>query len=232
VNALELGIATEAEERLREVEESDAGALVLTGSGECFSAGLDLKVVPRYSHEQQRAMIAAANRLLTRLYGYPRPVVAAVNRHAIAGGFVLALACDYRVGPEAGCKLGLTEARAGIPFPAAAMAILTAELAPAPARILTLYARNVDPSTARAYGALDETVPAARIRERATAVARDMAAIPRDTFARIKRQLRGDVMARLEDIVTGGTDPLLQSWLGAEAAGAAAAVLRGGNTNT
>ncbi len=227
VNALELGIATELGRRLAEVEESDAGAIVLTGGGACFSAGLDLKVVPRYGPEEQRAMIAAANRLLSRLYSCPRPVVAAVNGHAIAGGFVVALACDYRVAVAAGAKLGLTEARAGIPFPAAAMTILRAELAPDAARRLTLFARNVDPPTALAYGAVDELVPAARVLERALAVARDMAAVPRETYARIKRQLRADVMARLEEIVGGGGDPLLAAWLGSEAGSAAAAVLRG-----
>jgi enoyl-CoA hydratase/carnithine racemase len=56
VNALELGIATEMGRRLAEVEESDAGAIVLTGGGACFSAGLDLKVVPRYGPEDQRAV--------------------------------------------------------------------------------------------------------------------------------------------------------------------------------
>jgi enoyl-CoA hydratase len=227
VNALELGIATELGRRLAEIEESDAGAIVLTGNGVCFSAGLDLKVVPRYTPEDQRAMIAAANRLLARLYGCPRPVVAAINGHAIAGGFVIALACDYRVAVASGCKLGLTEARAGIPFPAVAMTILRAELAPAAARRLTLYARNVDPPTALECGAVDELRPAARVLERAVEVARDMAAIPRDTYARIKRQLRADVMVRLEEIVDCGADPLLAAWLGSETGDAAAAVLRG-----
>ena len=227
VNALELGLAAEMGRRLTEVEASDAGAIVLTGAGACFSAGLDLKVVPRYGREEQRAMVAAANRLLARLYACPRPVVAAINGHAIAGGFVIALACDYRVAVESGCKLGLTEARAGIPFPAAAMTILRAELAPAPARRLTLYARNVDPATALACGAVDELAPAARVRERALEVARDMAAIPRETYTRIKHQLRADVMARLGEIDARGADPLLAAWLDSEAGGAAAAVLRG-----
>src|SRR5439155_815693 len=66
-------------------------AVVLTGHGEFFSAGLDLKVVPTYGPEQQRTMVMAINRLLGRLYGLGLPAVAAVNGHAIAGGLVVVL---------------------------------------------------------------------------------------------------------------------------------------------
>lgn len=227
VNALELNIVTEAEATFDELAETDVGAVIFTGAGECFSAGLDLKAVPGYGPEEQRRMITSVNRFLGRLYGYPRPVVAAVNGHAIAGGFVVILACDYRVGPASACKLGLTEARAGIPFPAAAMAVLQAELTPAAARVLTLVARNMRPQSAREHGILDELQPAGEVLARALGVARDLAQIPSGTYARIKRQLRAAVLARLDDLVSRGTDPMLGGWLDAEAATGAAAILRG-----
>src|SRR5262249_61428695 len=97
-------------------------ALVITGAGACFCAGLDLKRVPLYGPEEQRAMVTAINQMVTALYACPLPVVAAVNGHAIAGGLILTLACDYRIRTTATCQLGITEARAGIPFPAAATA--------------------------------------------------------------------------------------------------------------
>jgi enoyl-CoA hydratase len=227
VNALELNLVTQAFGALDEVIAGDARAIVLAGTGNSFSAGLDLKLVPGYSKDEQYAMIAAANRFLTRIYSLPRPVVAAVNGHAIAGGFVVMLACDYRVGSQAPCKLGLTEARAGIPFPAAAMMILRAELAPAVARVLTLVARNVGPEAALEKGVLDELQPADRVLPRAIEVARDMAGIPGDTYARIKHQLRAEVSARLEEIVASGVDPMFTNWIGSETASAAAALLRG-----
>ena len=227
VNALELGILQEAASALDDLLATDVGAIVLTGTGACFSAGLDLKLVPEYDRAQQREMVARANLFLGKLYACPRPLVAAVNGHAIAGGLVAVLACDYRVGTRAPCRLGLTEARAGIPFPAAAMTIVQAELAPQVARVTTLVAQNVDPETAHARGVLDELQPAERVLPRALEVARDLADIPRDAYARIKRQLRAEAIARIEDVNARGTDPMLEGWLGSESAGAAAAVLRG-----
>jgi enoyl-CoA hydratase len=225
VNAVDLDMGRQAGEALDQLLAAAPGAIVLTGAGACFSAGLDLKVVPLYGAAEQREMVGRANRLLTALYASPVPVVAAVNGHAIAAGFVIAVACDYRVGTAGPCKIGLTEARAGIPFPAAAMAIVQAELAPAAARMLTLVARNVDAARALALGVLDEVVPADAVLPRALAVAEDLASMPRDAWTRIKRQLRAPAIARLAEIAAGA-DPLLTSWLEPEATEASRAVLR------
>jgi enoyl-CoA hydratase len=226
VNALELDTIIAAEGALDESLSSQPAALVLTGTGECFSAGLDLKIVPLYTPEQQRETIVRANRLLATLYGCPIPVVAAVNGHAIAAGLVLALACDFRVGTRRPSKLGLPEARAGIPFPAAAMTIVRAELAPTPARVLTLGAQNIDPERALAVGVLDELEAAKRVLPRALEVARELATIPRGAYAAVKGQLRAETMGRLRGIVDGVADPLLASWLGHETATASRTLVR------
>lgn len=226
-NAVDLDFAQQLEAAFEALLRDDnLGAVVLTGSGSFFSAGLDLKLVPTYGAEQQRSMVATINRVLAKLYGCAIPVVAAVNGHAIAGGLVLMLACDYRVGTNTACKLGVTEARAGIPFPAVAMAILRAELAPAVARVLTLRSDNVGPETALARGVLDELQAPERVLPAAVEIARDMAGIPRRAYATIKRQLRAETIAVIEQIVAAGSDPLLDSWLSAETSGAAAALLR------
>src|SRR5262245_22736677 len=115
-NAIELESATALETTLAELE-ADAGvrAVVLTGQGAFFSAGLDLKLVPTYGPAEQRAMIAAINRMVARIYGLTVPVVIAVNGHAIAGGLVVALAGDYRIGSHGTYHLGLTETRVAMP---------------------------------------------------------------------------------------------------------------------
>jgi len=114
-NAIELESATKLEETLARLEAEDGTrAVVLTGHGEFFSAGLDLKVVPTYGPEQQRTMVMAINRLVGRLYGLGLPTVAAVNGHAIAGGLVVVLACDFRIGRRGSYRLGLTETRAAV----------------------------------------------------------------------------------------------------------------------
>jgi enoyl-CoA hydratase len=203
------------------------GALVLTGSERFFSGGLDLKRVPAYTAAEQRAFLRLLNRLIAGLYACPMPVVGAVNGHAIAGGLVLALATDYRVGPTSGALFGLTEARVGIPFPAAPLAVIQAELSPADLRYTALQARNFGPDEAHARGILDELQPPGAVLERALEVARDLAGMPADAYRRIKHQVRGAAIARLEELVAADTDPMLEDWLSPQAAEASAAVLDG-----
>jgi enoyl-CoA hydratase len=98
-NAIDLQMAGELAGALAEIgKNEEVRALAITGAGNCFSAGLDLKVVPAYNRDQQQAMVMEVNRVFGVLYGLGLPTIAAVNGHAIAGGLVLTLACDYRIG--------------------------------------------------------------------------------------------------------------------------------------
>src|SRR4051794_1917475 len=149
-------------------------AVILTGTGGFFCAGLDLKAVPTLSRAQQRDMVLGVSRLVHAWCVLPCPVVCAVNGHSIAGGLVLALTGDYRIGCPVG-KLGLTEVRVGVPYPAGAMAIVRHELEPASARVLTMAGRLVEPAEALTLGVLDELVDAELLIERALTVAGELA---------------------------------------------------------
>lgn len=226
VNAIDLDFAAEFESAFAPLEEeSDTRAVVVTGTGTCFCAGLDLKRVPRYDREEQRAMIGTVNKMLSTFYACPLPVVGAINGHAIAGGLILALACDYRVGTNAPCELGLTEVRAGIPFPAAAMAVLQAEVRPNVARILALRGDNVGPNEAFELGLLDELQAPENVLPKALEIARDLAGMPHDAYARIKHQLRGQTARFLHETVVLASDPMLDSWVTSDARSAAAKLL-------
>jgi enoyl-CoA hydratase len=211
-NAIDLTLA-------RALDEAVAGALaghaalVLAGTGACFCAGVDTKAVPAYDDGDKRELIRSINRLVRTLYGCKLPVVAAVTGHAIGGGLIIALTADYRVCTTAPCKLSLSEARAGIPFPAAPLAVMQAELAPQVARVLALRALPIDPAAALASGLVDELAPPEALVERACAVAADMATIPRAAYAMVKQQLRGPALARIAGVVERDDDPLLSAWL-------------------
>ena len=226
VNAIDLEFAAELDQALISLE-SDRGvrAIVLAGEPGCFSAGLDLKVLPGYDREQQRELLLTFGRALLRLYGFPRPVVAAVDGHAIAGGFILAIACDYRVGGQGAYELGLTEVRVGVPFPIAPLELVRAELGPETTRRLVLTARTAGPEEALAWGALDELRPAGEVEARAHEVAGDLASLPPRAYERTKRLLREGAISRMEDAVERQLDPALSEWLTPEAAPAAARML-------
>jgi enoyl-CoA hydratase len=221
-NALDLELLEDGRRALEELAGAEPGAVVMTGREGFFSAGVDLKLAPTLDRAGQRAMVEGINRLFAGWYSFPRPLVAAVNGHAIAGGLILALCADYRVGGGDG-KLGLTELRAGIGYPLAAMTVVRSELGPRAARLLVLQAELVPADEARELGALDEVVPPQRILPRALEVAGQLAALPRSAYGRIKHQLRAGAMRTLEDI---DRDPLLDAWIAPEAGEAAAGILR------
>jgi enoyl-CoA hydratase/carnithine racemase len=225
-NALDLELLGEVTAAAVELQAAAPGAVVLTGREGFFSAGLDLKLVPTLDGAGQRAMVEGVNRVAGAWYAFPRPVVCAVNGHAIAGGLVIALCGDYRVGCTSG-KLGLTELRAGVPYPAVPMAVVRAELSAAAARVLALRSHLVDPEEALALGMLDELTAPEDVLERALVVAAEMAELPREAYAATKRELRGETIARIERVLEEG-DPLVGSWLAPGSAEAAADVLRDG----
>jgi enoyl-CoA hydratase len=224
-NALDRELGSELIEAAEQLRSTAPQAVVLCGTGKFFSAGLDLKIVPTLDRAEQREMVMGVNRLVASWTAIPRPVVCAVTGHAIAGGLVLALCGDYRVGASEG-KLGLTETRAGVPYPAGAMAMVRSELSPPAARILVLGAALVDPPRALELGIVDELCPGDDVVSRAVDAARELAELPAETFARVERQLRGDLIAELERIVAKEDDPLLETWLSPGTEQAAAAQLR------
>jgi enoyl-CoA hydratase len=232
-NAIDLDLAGEFANALEGLNrEEEIAALIVTGAGSCFSAGLDLKAVPTYDRNQQQAMVMQVNRLFGGLYRLPLPTVAAVNGHAIAGGVILTLACDYRIGVEGDYKVGLAEARVGVPFPVAAMAIVQSELSPAVARRMVLTARNSSPDEALSMGVLDELEPRGQLLPRAIEVAQEMAGLPHTVYARIKRTLRGPALARIDDAIGNRKEPMLESWLSAETRAASAEALKRENGRT
>lgn len=211
VNAIDLALLGDLEAVLADAQAAGAGPLVLTGSPTCYSAGVDTKAVAAYGPVERRAMVLGIDRLLARLYAFPAPTVAAVAGHALGGGLVLALACDVRLVASAPGKIGLTEVTAGIPFPACAMAVVQAELAPPAVRVLCLSGRTIEPAEGVTLGLFDRVEAPAQLLPRAIEMARGLAASA--AYARVKEQVRGATSARLTRIVAEEDDPLLDHWL-------------------
>jgi len=210
VNAIDLAVSEELGLLASGLERAPPKALVLTGTGATFSAGLDLKAVPAYGPAERRELVLSINRMVRRLYGLPCPVVAAVNGHAMAGGLVMALACDIRIAAEGAAKLALSEVNVGIPFPLGPLLVVNDIVAGAARRDLALFGRVYDPAAALAAGLVDEVVPLERLIARARERARELAGLR--GYAAIKAQLRAATLAELDRANAAGDDPVFKAW--------------------
>jgi len=219
-NALDPGLLEELGDVLDAVAADPPAALVLAGRDGFFSAGADLKAVAGLDAAGHRSMVHGINRMVLGVYGLPCPVVAAVTGHAIAGGFVLAMCADHRVASREG-RYGLTEVKVGVPYPVAAMGVLTAELDARTVRALSLSSKLVDSAWCERRGVFDELVDPGEVIGRAVELAAELAGQPAAAYAYTKRQLRDQSLERMRSTVEA--DPLLGGWV--EDASAATQVL-------
>ena len=151
VNALDLPMIEELGSAFARLADAPPriGA-VLTGGGKTFCAGVDTRAFVSYSNEVRRRMVIAITRMTSAVLSLSCPLVAAVNGHALGGGFVLMLCCDYRLAvDDSELRLGLTEARAGVPFPAGPVAIMRYEMPAALLRQMTLSSRVLSSAGSR-----------------------------------------------------------------------------------
>jgi enoyl-CoA hydratase len=186
-NALGRDMMTWLLERLRE---ASGAPVLLTGAGNAFSAGLNLKEVLALDADGAASFLGLLERCMSALYQYPGPTVALVNGHAIAGGCVLTLACDYRVAtddPEA--LIGLNEVALGVRFPPRVMRIVRDRVPAASHVPVVLGAELFAPKGAMLHGLVDaiSSEPAAVARKRLA----ELGALPGDAYAAAKRALRG-----------------------------------------
>ena len=196
VNALDAELLERLSTELEQVERSPARALVLTGGGRSFSAGVDLWRVLDGGEPYLKRFVPLLRQTLTQLFAFPRPVVAAINGHAIAGGCVLACACDYRIMAAGTARLGVPELHVGVPFPSIAFEIVTS-VAPTGLLSRLIYLGELfDPQEAEQSRLVDEIVAADELLARACEVADHLAAIPPETYRVTKRQLREPALER------------------------------------
>ena len=199
VNAMDLELCRAASAQLRGLEADPARAVVITGVGRAFSAGVDLR---RYLHGGEpyvAQFLPALAELFSAAFELAKPLVAAVNGHAIAGGCVLAACADVTYMAEGNGRIGVPELKVGVPFPRVALEILRYAVGDVPARRLVFGADTHDGATARVIGLVDEVLPAGELLDRAVGTARALATeIPADSYAVTKAQLRREARERIE----------------------------------
>lgn len=219
-NALDLEFCEALTSQLTVCERSPSTrALVLTGSGAMFSAGVDLLRVVDGGADYLRVFLPAMNRMFQTLFAFPKPVVAAVNGHAIAGGCIMVCAADWRLMAREPGRIGIPELLVGVPFPVVPLEIMrfathSSQLQSLAYRGLTLAAAD-----AREYGLVDSVTDADRVLDEAIAIAESVAALPAEAFALTKAQLREPALQRMQ--AGASTDATVQGvWASAATLGA------------
>ena len=194
VNALDVEVLQEFTGAVRELQNSGAGALVVTGAGKVFSAGVDLDRVLQGGADYTDRLLQALSDAFDVLFSYPGPTVAAINGAAIAGGCVLACACDRRlITPDA--KIGASEVRVGVPFPVAALEVMRYACGRHAEEVL--LGGGVYRGDDAVSSGLAHRVVADDLREAALAEASDLGGIAAEAYAHTKSQLRAPTVARI-----------------------------------
>jgi enoyl-CoA hydratase len=203
VSAMDLELGESFIAELKAAADPSVRAVIVTGTGSSFSAGVDLYRLLKDGPAYCQRFLPVLDTMLRDALTFPKPLVAAVNGHAIAGGCILAAACDRRIMAEGHGRIGVPELVVGVPFPALPLQIMAARMPDAAFRDVVLTGRTVLADEAVALGLIDERCPADALPDRALAVARQLAAIPAAVFALTKEAFTTPVLdrtARLGDL--------------------------------
>ena len=197
-NALDIEFCEALATRFSELRKSEARAVVLTGQGRIFSAGVDLKRLSEGGASYIRQFLPALHRLYDAVFFHPKPVIAAINGHAIAGGAVLACCADRRIMARDAGRIGVTEILVGVPFPALAFEIIRFAVPPRHLSEFALTGATYATDAALQRGWIDEVAEPDEVVEDALAVARELAMLSPPAFAQTKLQIRQAVGERLQ----------------------------------
>lgn len=212
-NAMTSEVLDTIERMIDELDRSPAGAAVLTGYDRFFSAGLAIPKLVDLDRPAMRMFIERFARSMMRVFACEKPIVAAINGHAIAGGCVLALMCDWRIlADEPKLAIGLNETRLGIGLPAIVVEPLRSQVPPTSLVPIALEGRLFDSRQALAVGLVHELVAPAELAARAHAKASELAALPPDGMAQIKRALRAPILDAILRTSAVETERWLDSW--------------------
>ncbi len=211
-NALSIDLRVELAEAFAGLAGDDhVGCIVLTGAGTAFCSGMDVTQFGGDA-DHKRRLVETSTAAFDAVGSCTRPVIAAVNGPALAGGFALALLCDLRIAAVS-ATLGFPELPRGIP-PSYASARATLDLAAAAE--VTLTGRTFSAEDALRLGAVNEVVPDDRCLERSLELAGRIAAVPRSATLETKRRILIDRQRTFGELFADEARVFREALLGAE----------------
>lgn len=213
VNALQGAVVGELSEVLALSErDPEVKAIVLTGTGKFFSFGFDVPEFLSFPRAPFADFVTAFTELYTSLFEYPKPVVAAVNGHAIAGGCMLALACDHRVMVGGPAKISLNEIRFGSSVLAGATEMLRFWVGSAHATTVLVSGAMYSAEEAKGLGLIEDVAAEDELMDVACTVAAELAAKAQPAFASIKSLLRRRIVEAMRSRERESIEEFVDIW--------------------
>jgi len=189
-NAISTQMIAELQTALDAIEKTHTRVVILTATGKAFCAGIDLELlqaISRQSPAENQEDSRRIAKMFRKIWSYSRPMIAAVNGHALAGGCGIATLCDFTIAvPEA--KFGYTEVKIGF-LPAIVSVFLTRQVGEKRARDLLLTGRLIAAAEAKEMGLVNEIVPAENLMARAHELAEVILAASPSSITRAKHLL-------------------------------------------
>jgi enoyl-CoA hydratase/carnithine racemase len=198
VNAIEDRVVDELAASLRQIGRDEAvRATVLTASGKFFSFGFDIPRFLAYSKEAFSEYLTRFTTLYRELFGHPKPIVAALNGHAVAAGCMLATACDARIMVRGKARIGLNEIGFGSSVFAGSAGMLAFWVGPRRAQEILYGARLYSAEEAAGLGLVDAVADESELLAAARQIAAGHAARDPAAFASVKMLLRRPVIEEM-----------------------------------
>ena len=189
-NAINAQMIAELQTSLDTIEKSHSRVVIVTAAGKAFCAGMDLEMLaaigkqsPTENQEDSRRIA----KLLRRIWSFPRPMIAAVNGAAYAGGCGIATLCDFTLAAS-DATFGYTEVKIGF-LPAIVSVFLTRQIGDKRSRDLLLTGRIIEAAEAKEFGMVTEVVPSEHLLERVGALADELIAASPNSLTRAKHLL-------------------------------------------
>lgn len=192
-NAIDIDFCSALETAIKSEIDSGTIAIVLTGQGTIFSAGVDLPKLVNGGADYVSRFLDKLEKLIETLFFCPKPLVCAINGHAIAGGCVIACCADRRLMAYGSGRIGVPELRVGVPFPVIIMELMRNRVGTASFEEIIMGGDTYSADTALKKGLIDEIVRAEALLENAIDCACALAEIRPEIFSFTKRQVRQPV---------------------------------------
>ncbi len=213
VNAINEAVAEELRGVLEGLAKDDrVKAVVMTGEGSFFSFGLDIPEFVTYSKEAFTRFVGKFADLYTYVFMFPKAVVAALNGHTIAGGCMIATACDYRIMVTDKARISLNEVTFGSSLFPGSAEMLKHCVGARNAESVAFTGAMFSADAALKLGLIDEVVPGESLSARAGAVAKQYALRHGPAFTSIKKLLRGEVADRMKQMDSLLRDEMIDIW--------------------